>query len=114
MKRILFAGLFICAFAIAAVAQSTSGVTGTVTDPQGARVVGATVTLTDTKTSKELTTTTGDDGVYRFVAVPPGEGYKITLQTRVFRPWCFQTSRSALTLPKRTMPSSRLEMSRNR
>ena len=85
MKRILFAGFLICAFALVAVAQSVSGVTGTVTDPQGARVVGATVTLTDTKTSKELTTTTDDDGVYRFVAVPPGDGYKITFTSQGFQ-----------------------------
>ncbi|HEV2828407.1 MAG TPA: carboxypeptidase-like regulatory domain-containing protein, partial [Pyrinomonadaceae bacterium] len=85
MKRILFAGFLICAFALVAAAQSTSGVTGTVTDPQGARVVGATVTLTDTKTSKELTTTTDDDGVYRFVQVPPGEGYKITVTNQGFQ-----------------------------
>ena len=85
MKRILLAGFFICAFAIAAVAQSNSGVTGIVTDPQGARVVGATVTLTDTKTSKELTTTTDDNGVYRFDKVPPGEGYKLTFAQSGFQ-----------------------------
>ena len=85
MKRILFAGFLVCAFAVAAFAQSTSGVTGVVTDPQGARVVGATVTLTDTKTSKEFTATTGDDGIYRFVGVPPGEGYKLTFTSAGFQ-----------------------------
>lgn len=85
MKRILLAGFFICAFAIVAVAQSSSGVTGVVTDPQGARVVGATVTLTDTKTSKDFTTTTDDNGVYRFEKVPPGEGYKITFTQAGFQ-----------------------------
>jgi len=85
MKRILLAGFFICAFAVAAVAQSNSGVTGVVTDPQGARVVGATVTLTDTKTSKDFTTTTDDSGVYRFEKVPPGEGYKITFSQAGFQ-----------------------------
>src|ERR1051325_4655954 len=62
----------------AQVTSSTSSVTGVVTDPTGAVISGATVTLTDTKTSKELTTTTDDQGVYRFNQVQPGQGYKLT------------------------------------
>lgn len=56
---------------------STSAVTGTVTDPTGAVVAGATVTLIDSKTSQERTTTTNDRGVYLFAQVPPGQGYKL-------------------------------------
>ena len=56
---------------------STSAVTGTVTDPTGAVVAGATVTLIDTKTSQERTTTTNDQGVYLFAQVPPGQGYAL-------------------------------------
>src|SRR5918993_1259760 len=57
---------------------STSGVTGVVTDTTGAVVAGATVTLIDTKTSQERTTTTDDQGKYLFSQVQPGAGYKLT------------------------------------
>src|SRR3954453_5547241 len=40
--------------------SSTSAVTGTVTDPQGAVVAGVSVKLVDNKTSQERTTTTND------------------------------------------------------
>ncbi len=56
---------------------STSAVTGTVTDPTGAVVAGATVTLVDTKTSLERTTTTNDRGVYLFAQIPPGQGFSL-------------------------------------
>jgi hypothetical protein len=62
----------------AQVTSSTSSVTGVVTDPTGAVISGATVTLTDTKTSKELTVTTDEQGVYRFNQVQPGQGYRLT------------------------------------
>jgi hypothetical protein len=63
----------------------TSGVTGVVTDTTGAVVAGATVTLTDTKTSKELSTTTDDQGVYRFNQVTPGTGYTLTFSSPGFQ-----------------------------
>ncbi len=63
---------------------STSAVTGTVTDPTGAVVAGATVKLIDTKTSQERTTTTNDQGVYQFAQVPPGQGYKLTFTATGF------------------------------
>jgi hypothetical protein len=54
-------------------AQTVQGViTGTVTDPSGASVPNATVTLTNTGTNASQSTTTESDGVYRFSLVPPG------------------------------------------
>ena len=44
----------------------TGSITGTVTDPSGAVVNGAKVTLTNEGTAASLTTTTGSDGLYRF------------------------------------------------
>jgi hypothetical protein len=82
---LLVISLFVLLLPIGASAQSTSSVTGTVTDTTGAVVAGATVTLTDTKTSKELTTTTDDQGVYRFNQVPPGQGYKLTFTSSGFQ-----------------------------
>ena len=62
MKFVL-ALLAVCMFATVGFGQNTSGVTGVVTDPNGAVVSGATVKLTDTKTKLEQTTTTNDQGV---------------------------------------------------
>ena len=59
-------------------AQAVSGVTGIITDPSGAVVPGVQVVLLDTKTSRELTTTTNEDGVYTFNNVPPGGGFRLT------------------------------------
>ena len=39
---------------------------GTITDPSGALVVGANVTLTNTSTNVPLTTKTDDKGLYTF------------------------------------------------
>src|SRR5258707_13280972 len=53
--------------------QSVQGViTGTITDPTGAVVPGATVTITNAGTNISQSTTTGSDGSYRFSLVPPG------------------------------------------
>jgi hypothetical protein len=69
----------------AQVTSSTSSVTGVVTDPNGAVIAGATVTLTDTKTSKQVATTTDEQGVYRFAQVQPGEGYTINVTAGGFQ-----------------------------
>jgi Carboxypeptidase regulatory-like domain len=55
-------------------AQSTStgSIAGTVTDPTGAVVAGATVTLTDVATNTPRTTTTNASGRYIYVDVNPG------------------------------------------
>src|SRR2546427_6364726 len=51
---------------------SSGSVTGQVSDPQGAIVAGADVTLTDTATKSAITTTTNDAGRYNFPVVNPG------------------------------------------
>jgi len=55
-------------------AQSlTSGdITGTVTDPSGAVVTGATVTLKNSSNGQTRNTTTNSSGAYRFSLLPPG------------------------------------------
>ncbi len=72
-------------FPIMVAAQAVSGVTGVITDTAGAVVPGVDVILLDTKTSKQLTTKTNDQGVYVFANVPPGEGYKITFSIANFQ-----------------------------
>ena len=62
--------LFLVSFAHA---QYRGGIQGVVTDPQGAVVEGATVTLKNLDTNQTLTATTNADGVYNFSALPPNK-----------------------------------------
>src|ERR1700756_2076521 len=57
-----------------AMAQSlTSGdITGVVTDPSGAVISGANVTLPDNATNAKQTQTTNGQGAYRFALLSPG------------------------------------------
>jgi hypothetical protein len=70
---ILIAALLVLASGAAVWSQTVQGViTGTVTDPTGAVVPNATVTITNADTNISQSTTTGNDGSYRFSLVPPG------------------------------------------
>jgi hypothetical protein len=83
--QLLLMTLLLLLFPVIASAQSTSAVTGVVRDPAGAAIANVAVTLTDTKTSKELTTTTDDSGTYRFSQVPPGQGFRLTFTSAGFQ-----------------------------
>jgi hypothetical protein len=66
-------GVLAAALAIAAHAQTSRGtVSGTVTDPSGAVAIRASVALTQTETGVRRSTTTNEDGIYRFEAVDLG------------------------------------------
>jgi hypothetical protein len=66
-------------------AQSTYGaLTGTVVDPSGAAVVGATVTLTNIGTEQKQTQPTGDTGLYTFVNLHPGQ-YRLAVDKTGFK-----------------------------
>jgi hypothetical protein len=73
-----------------AVGQTVEGlVTGTITDPSGAVVPNATVTLTNVGTQVSQTTTTNANGIYRFSLVPPGS-YSLTVTATGFAKYVFQ------------------------
>ncbi|MFT4113654.1 MAG: carboxypeptidase-like regulatory domain-containing protein [Silvibacterium sp.] len=57
---------------------------GTVTDPSGAAVRGASVELLDPATGKSYKTVTGPKGTYSLANVPPGPGYKETITSQGF------------------------------
>jgi len=79
-------GMLFC-FAIflsSAHAQYRASIQGVVTDPQGAVVSGATVTLTNHETGQVLTTTTNDSGIYNFGALGPSQ-YGITVEKDGFK-----------------------------
>ncbi|HEY6267492.1 MAG TPA: TonB-dependent receptor [Candidatus Acidoferrum sp.] len=70
---VFVAAILVLAASGVAWSQSVQGViTGTITDPSGAVVPGATVTITNPGTNASQSTTTGNDGSYRFSLVPPG------------------------------------------
>src|SRR5919199_6528077 len=51
---------------------STSEIRGQVTDPQGAAVAGATITVTETSRGTTRTVTTNDSGMYVILSLQPG------------------------------------------
>ena len=62
-----------------ATAQNSATLSGVVTDPQGASVKAAKVTLTNKKTGATRTVAANDEGRYSFVSVTPGV-YKISVE----------------------------------
>jgi len=88
-------GLLLLALPLAA--QFSGSVGGTVTDPSGAMVSKATVTLNNLATSVSQATQTDDSGNYRFVSLAPGS-YTITVQPPGFAktviPFTLQTSQN--------------------
>jgi hypothetical protein len=53
-------------------AQATTSVRGTVTDPSGSAVVGASVTIANPESKTERNATTGAQGEYQFLLLSPG------------------------------------------
>src|SRR5687768_17938479 len=71
-------------FSTIANAQFRAGVQGVVADSAGGAVPGATVTLTNNETNQTQTTTTSDEGFYRFSNLPPGT-YSIAAEKTDFK-----------------------------
>jgi hypothetical protein len=73
--------------------QATTGVIeGTVSDPSGAPIAGATVLVKNTATNLERTLATDADGRFRALLLPLGP-YKVTISLTGFRrPSCARAS----------------------
>ena len=69
-----------------AAAQATSQLNGSVTDPSGAIVSGAKLTLTDPATGLQRTSTSNASGLYQFLEVPPGD-YRLEVTVAGFAPF---------------------------
>ena len=76
-----------------AAAQSTSSLNGSVTDPSGAAVAGASITLTDPATGSKRSTSSNASGLYQFLDVPPGD-YRLEANATGF---------AAIVVPKVTL-----------
>ncbi len=89
VKKILIGSLALLVIALmtapSLMAQSlvSGDLTGTVTDPSGAVVSGATVTLKSDSTGATRTTTTNSSGAYRFSLLQPGS-YTVTANASGF------------------------------
>src|SRR5215467_13806020 len=70
--------------AVKASPQFRAAIQGTVTDPAGAVVSGATVMVTSLETNKTQQVTTGDDGFYRVSGLAPGK-YTVTVEMQGFK-----------------------------
>jgi hypothetical protein len=69
---VCLAVLFLCVSPIWAQSGTTGALTGTVTDPSGGVIVGATVTATNVDTGQERAVTTDSSGVYKFSLLQSG------------------------------------------
>ena len=85
-RKIVFGSLLlvVCSLSTLGYAQFRASIQGAVTDPSGAIVPGATVTLTDTATNHELKTVTSGSGVYTFNALPPSH-FTLTVEATGFK-----------------------------
>lgn len=81
---LLIAVAVVClAVARTASAQAVAGITGTVTDPSGAVVPGAAVTVTNEATGVTNKTTTSSAGTYTVTGLLPGT-YSLTVEAKGF------------------------------
>lgn len=79
----LVAALACLGFARTASAQAVAGITGTVTDPSGAVVPNANVTITNQATGVANKTVTSGAGTYRVIGLLPGD-YNVTVDAPGF------------------------------
>jgi hypothetical protein len=78
-----FAGLLFFCLVSMAQTTTTGALGGVITDPSGALVSGATITLTNASTGAVQTSRSGNSGAYRFDLLPPGD-YMITVEQTGF------------------------------
>ena len=67
-------------------ADVTGSIFGTVTDPSGAVISAARVTLSNLDTGLSRNTLTDSIGSYQFLTVPVGENYVVEVQAKGFEP----------------------------
>src|SRR5262245_28484793 len=98
--------LFLLVFSVLGVAQIQNGqFTGTVSDPSGAAIPNAKVTVTNTGTNQSTTTATNSSGLFTFKELPPGN-YRITTEAQGFK----TVSRTDVTLSAGTIQRADFKM----
>lgn len=85
LREAILTAISILAFAFSGAAQTESArIQGTVTDAAGAIVTGATVTVRDTGTGREVKSITDENGSYALLALQPGK-YQIEVTSANFK-----------------------------
>ncbi len=74
----------ILGFSVAAWAQASSSLSGTVVDPQGGVLPGATITVTNTATGITRSVVSNVDGTYQIPQIPPGK-YTVKAEASGFK-----------------------------
>ncbi|MDT7605315.1 MAG: hypothetical protein QOF61_3312 [Acidobacteriota bacterium] len=88
IHRLIVAVVAVMIFSLSAQAQglgSAGSISGVITDPNGAVVPGATVTISNPVTGYKRTATSDTDGTYRFNDVPPNN-YQLSVTATGFTP----------------------------
>ena len=76
--------VFLCLSVLGWTQAGTSTIHGTVTDPNGNVVTGATVTVTNIGTGLNRQQPTTNTGAFSFDALPPGD-YKVQIEAKSFK-----------------------------
>lgn len=84
IPRMLWLLAFLSVSSLLANAQFRASLRGTVTDPTGAAVPDATVTLTNTSTNQKMVTTSDANGIYQFGALQPAP-YSLSVEHPGFK-----------------------------
>jgi hypothetical protein len=84
--KFLIIGVVLTACVIPGLAQDRAAINGTVTDPMGATVAGATVELRSPATGFHRRTTSQTSGNYEFPLLPVGT-YQISVSSQGFKPY---------------------------
>src|SRR5260370_184835 len=79
----LLVGFFLAVSTLVSAQTATTSLRGTITDPQGAVLPGASVTLNNLETGYSRTTKSANDGAYQFVEIPPAT-YVLTVTVAGF------------------------------
>jgi hypothetical protein len=86
MRQIIFSIVIIFSLAAAALAQQSGAATlsGRVTDPNGAVIIGVKITVTQQATGAKRETVTNQEGVYTVTNLSPGD-YEVKMQASGFK-----------------------------
>src|SRR5256885_15295181 len=100
MRNLLILAILVLgAMSLCAQTNSTA-IVGTVTDPSGAVVVGAKITLLQVQTGIKRTDVTSSSGDYAFPLLDPGE-YTVTVEAKGFKTETVRSSPLELNLRAR-------------
>ena len=108
MKKLLwFLAIMVFTTSSAFAQLTSSSLTGTVAGPDGALIPGATVVLRSNGTATEVTTTTNDEGSFRFANLDVG-AYTVTITADGFK--TFKANNVKIEISKEFSLAARLEV----